>query len=137
MPPAKAKLKAVAQAASNARFVNIPRLSTPPNYRNWLNKLLDTHQNRKTLVTTEKLEIDGLLRRQADQQFKNDSGLLKRALAEVRSQDFTTLNDTNRCRRQSPRPASTLGRMRNLALLGSATTLELDWWKSGHRLKKQ
>ncbi|KAM0693717.1 hypothetical protein Q7P36_006973 [Cladosporium allicinum] len=46
-----------------------------------------------------KLEIDGLLRRQADQQFKNDSGLLKRALAEVRSQDFTTLNDTNRCRR--------------------------------------
>ena len=83
MPPAKAKLKSVAQAASNARFVNIPRLSTPPSYRNWLNKLLDTHQNRKTLVTTEKLEIDGLLRRQADHQFKNDSGLLKRALAET------------------------------------------------------
>jgi hypothetical protein len=69
MPP-KAKLKAVAQAASTARFVNVPRLSMPPNHKQWLDQLLRTNQNRKTLATTEKIEIDGLLRLQANHQFK-------------------------------------------------------------------
>jgi hypothetical protein len=83
MPPAKAKLKAVAQAASVTRFVNVPRLTTPPNYGHWLNRLLDTPQNRKFLKTSEKSHVDELLRLEADRQFRNDSNLLGKALAEV------------------------------------------------------
>jgi hypothetical protein len=59
-------------------------LSIPPNYKQWLDQLLRTDQNRKTLATTEKIEIDGLLRLQAKHQFKNDSNLLNKALSEVR-----------------------------------------------------
>jgi hypothetical protein len=94
MPPVKPSPKAVGKVASSARFINIPRLSTPPNYKQWLVQLLETNQNKKALATTEKLEIDGLLRRQADQQFKNDGNLLKRAHAEVRCTDsFKTETD--------------------------------------------
>jgi hypothetical protein len=83
MPPAKAKLKTIAQAASNARFVNIPRLTTPPNYHNWLETLLRTPQNRKTFIKAEKTEVDDLLRVLAAQQFKKDNNLLNKALAQV------------------------------------------------------
>jgi hypothetical protein len=80
MQPAKAKLKAVAQAASVTRFVNVPRLTTPPNYRNWLDTLLKTPQNRKVLKTSEKSHVDELLRLEAGRQFRNDSNLLGQAL---------------------------------------------------------
>jgi hypothetical protein len=83
MPPAKAKLKVVEQAAANVRFVNVPRVSTPPNYHNWLETLLETPQNRKTFMTAEKTEVDDLLRVLAGQQFKKDNNLLTKALAQV------------------------------------------------------
>jgi hypothetical protein len=89
MPSAKAKLKIVAQAASNTRFVNIPRLSTPSNYKQWLNELYKTSPNKKTFASAEKIEIDGLLRLQANRQFKNDSSSLNKALAEVRNPIFS------------------------------------------------
>jgi len=63
--PSKPDPKAVAQVVSKARFHNVPRLSTPPSYKHWLNALLETSQNRKALVTMEKVEIDGLLQQQA------------------------------------------------------------------------
>jgi hypothetical protein len=83
MPPAKAKLKIVAQAALTARFVSVPRLTTPPNYHNWLETLLETPLNRKTFMFAEKTEVDDLLRVHAGQQFKNDNNLLNKALAQV------------------------------------------------------
>jgi hypothetical protein len=83
MPPAKAKLKVVAQAAANVCFVNVPRVSTPPNYHNWLETLLETPQNRKTFMTAEKTEADDLLRVLVGQQFKKDNNLLTKALAQV------------------------------------------------------
>jgi hypothetical protein len=93
MPSAKAKLKIVAQAASNTHFVNIPRLSTLPNYKQWLNELYKTNPNKKTFASTEKIEIDGLLRLQANRQFKNDSSSLDKAQPDF-LENRTTLTRT-------------------------------------------
>jgi hypothetical protein len=60
-----------------------PRVSTPPNYHNWLETLLETPQNRKTFMTAEKTEADDLLRVLVGQQFKKDNNLLTKALAQV------------------------------------------------------
>jgi hypothetical protein len=125
MPPAKVKLKAVAQAASKACFINVPRLLTPPNYHNWLETLLETPQNRETFITAEKTEIDDLLRLQAGQQFKKDNNLLSKALAQVRCKVPSRVDCTNTCDRPLPRLASMLGLTPKLARFESVNRSEL------------
>jgi hypothetical protein len=85
MPPVKPNLKAVARAALNARFVNVPSIGSSPSYPYWLRELLETPQNRKNFITAEKTEVDDLLRVQAGREFKKDTSLLNIALAQVHS----------------------------------------------------
>jgi hypothetical protein len=76
-------LKAVGQAVSKAQFVNVPLLRTPMSYTVWLTRLLNTPRNLKTAARCVKSDIDELYHQQASKQFKNQSELLKKALAEV------------------------------------------------------
>lgn len=85
MPSVKSSIRSLAQATSKATFVNVPRLETPPRYDRWLRRLLVTPQNKKTVETCQKADVDHLFREQASQQFKDESELLKRAFAEVQS----------------------------------------------------
>jgi len=84
MPSRKPALKAMRNATSGVQFVNFPRLHIPFSWSEFLPRLLNTPQNKEAFTRCEHAEIVELLRRQADEQFKNDSERLKRAIAGVR-----------------------------------------------------
>jgi len=85
MRPTKICLKAIKQAdATNIRSINIPRLQKGFSWGPFLAELLSTPQNRKAFTRCEHADVVELLRKKANEQFKNDSELLKRALAGVR-----------------------------------------------------
>lgn len=81
MPPLKNI--AAAAATSNACFTNIPRLSVPCNYVDFLKTLLKEKHNKKVFLRSGKEVVDQCFRLQASKQFKLDKAQLMRALAEV------------------------------------------------------
>lgn len=138
MSPAKPNLKAVMQAVSKTRLVNVPGLTKPPNYRCWLDTLFHTPQNRKVLETAEKAKIDDVVRLLADQQFKNDSKSLKMVLEQVICTARLKEKHSNTWDRRIPRLVSTHGLTQNFASLGVILLRpRTNWWQAGHRLKKQ
>lgn len=79
----KSGINAVRNISSGVQFLNVLKLTLPFHWKKYLKHLLDTHQNRKAFDRCGHADIQELLRQQANEQFKNDSELLKRALAEV------------------------------------------------------
>jgi hypothetical protein len=84
MPPCKLSLRAIRKASSGVQCINFPRLETPFGWNNFVERLLDTPQNKKPLARCGHADIMELLRQQAREQFKSDSGRLQEAVAEVR-----------------------------------------------------
>jgi hypothetical protein len=109
MAPPKAGLKtghkAVGQAVSRAQFVNIPLLRTPMN----------TPRNLKTAARCVKSDIDELFHEQASKQFKNQSELLKKALAEVSIIFDGILIATDTCGRPLQEPVRMPGNVLKLS----------------------
>jgi hypothetical protein len=81
MPPPKTV--AAAAIASKASFINVPRVSWPCSYREFLKTLLSEKHNRKVFLSSGKEAVDQCFRLQATQQFKLANDKLKRAMAEV------------------------------------------------------
>lgn len=81
MPPQKTF--AAAATASKACFTNVPRVSWPCNYREFLKAILKEKHNKKVFSLSGKEAVDQCFRLQATQQFKLENDKLKRAMSEV------------------------------------------------------